>query len=80
VALRQKDEPKAQEELAKAAALDPSYGSIHLALADLLARRQDGVAEALEHYRAFLRIGGNPRDESRVKRLLPSLKKTLASR
>ncbi len=80
VALHQKDETKAREELAKAAALDPSYGGIRLALADLLARRQEDVAEALEHYRAFLRIGGNPRDESRVKRLLPNLKKTLASR
>jgi len=80
VALHQKDEEKAKSELGKAIELDPGNGSPRLALADLLARSPESTSQALEQYSAFLRIGGNRKDETRVKRLVASIKKSVASR
>jgi tetratricopeptide (TPR) repeat protein len=80
VAMQQKDDEKAKGELAKAIELDPGNGTTRLALADLLARSPDSTSQALEQYNAFLQIGGNRREETRVKRLVASIKKSVASR
>jgi tetratricopeptide (TPR) repeat protein len=80
VAMQQKDEDKAKSELGKAIDLDPANGTTRLALADLLARSPESTSQALEQYNAFLRIGGSRKDETRVKRLVASIKKNVASR
>ncbi len=80
VALRQKDDSTAKEELARAVELEPSHGTAHLALADALARSEQTRPQAVEHYQLFLQIGSGPADQLRVKRTLASLKKKLALR
>lgn len=80
VALRQRDEPKGKEELVRSVELDPSVGMAHLALADSLARSEQTRPQAVEHYQTFLRIGGAPADQLRVRKTLANLKKKLASR
>ena len=79
-ALRLKDDDRARAELIKAVELDPGNGSLRLALADFLARSPEAKPQAVEQYDAFLRIGGSRKDEARVRRLVASLKKSLASR
>lgn len=78
-ALRMKDDERARAELIKAVELDPGNGLLRLALADFLARSPEARPQAVEQYNAFLRIGGNRKDEARVRRLVASLKKSLAS-
>ena len=79
-ALRQKDDGRAREELAKAVELDPTHAGAHLALADALVRSDQLRAQAVEHYQWFLRLGASGADQLRVKRALPNLKKKLALR
>ena len=79
-ALRMKEDERARGELIKAVELDPGNGLLRLALADFLARSADAKPQAVEQYNAFLQIGGNRKDEARVRRLVASLKKSLASR
>jgi len=80
VALRQKDDGRAREELTKAVELDPTHAGAHLALADALVRSDQLKAQAVEHYQWFLRLGASGADQLRVKRALPNLKKKLALR
>jgi hypothetical protein len=62
-------------------AADPVDGAARLALADLLSKGPDEEqAQALEHYHAFLLIGGEKNDENRVERTANALKKRLAAR
>ncbi len=80
VALRQKDEAKAKEALARALELEPAYAQVHLAYADTLAHGTDAdVERAVAEYETYLKLGPGP-DEARVKKLLPNLKKKLAAR
>ena len=79
-ALRLKDDERAQAELIQAVELDPGNGLLRLVLADFLARSPEARPQAVEQYNAFLRIGGSRKDETRVRRLVASLKKSLASR
>jgi len=74
-ALRQKDEARALEELAKAVELDPTDAGAHLALADALSRSGPN-AQAAEHYQWYLRLAANGPDQLRVKRALAQLKKS----
>ncbi|MGQ0505488.1 MAG: tetratricopeptide repeat protein [Myxococcaceae bacterium] len=79
-ALKQRDETKAKEAITRALELEPEYGQVHLTFADLLAR--GGAAEverAIAEYETYLKLGAGP-DEGRVKKLLPLLKKKMASR
>jgi Tfp pilus assembly protein PilF len=80
VLLRQKEEGRAREELAKAVELDPTDSSAHLALADALVRNDQLRVSALEHYQWFLKLGSGGAQQLRVKRMLPNLKKKLALR
>ena len=78
VALRQKDDAKALEEMAKSAELDASFGAGVLSYADLLARGDnDSLKRALQWYDAFLQVSQSESDRSRVIRGLPLLKKRL---
>lgn len=78
--LRLKEPVLAKEALSRAVALDPSSGSYHLALADLLARSDEDASRAYSEYELFLRLSPKSTDQARVKRLLPPLKKRLAHR
>ena len=81
VAARQKDDAKAREELIRAVELEPAHGGARLALGDALSRGGDeDQNRAVAEYSAFLKIGGSDSDETRVKRILPTLKKKLAQR
>ena len=80
VAQRSRDEVKARDAFAKAAALDPTDGSVHLAYADTLMRTEGGLPQAFIEYQTFLKLNGPPREQTRVKKLLPTLKKRLAQR
>ncbi len=77
---RLKDEG-AGEALAKAVAVDPAHGPARVAYADYLAAgTADERARAVDEYERFLQIGGAEPDVARVKRVLPELKRELASR
>ncbi|MFL5322526.1 MAG: tetratricopeptide repeat protein [Myxococcaceae bacterium] len=81
VAQKQRDDDKAKEEYAKAAELEPAWGPIRLAYADLLARGSpEDQQKSIGEYEAFLRAGGSDFDVGRVKKQLPLLKKKLAQR
>lgn len=78
VALRQKDDAKALEEMARSAELDASLGAGVLSYADLLARGDnDSLKRALQWYDAYLQVSQNEAERSRVVRGLPLLKKRL---
>jgi hypothetical protein len=79
VALRQKDDPKALEELSQAAQLDASFSAGVLAYADLLARMpdNDSLKRGIIWYEAFLSVSQNEGEKGRVQRGLPALKKRL---
>jgi tetratricopeptide (TPR) repeat protein len=78
VAMRQKDDAKAVEELAKACELDPSWGNALLAYADLLVRQgPDVLPKAIAEYEAFLAISLSESDVFRVRNDLKRLKKKL---
>ncbi len=80
VAMRQKDDLKALEELGKAAELDASWGSAVLAHADLLVRQgPDMLQKAISEYEAFLQVSQADGDSNRVKNDLKRLKKNLAN-
>jgi tetratricopeptide (TPR) repeat protein len=80
IALRQRDDVKAREALGRAAQLEPSHGLARLAWADALAKSEETRSQAVEQYQMFLRIGGAPADQLRVKRQLVGLKKKVALR
>jgi Flp pilus assembly protein TadD len=80
IALRSRDVPAARTALARAAALDPGYAAIRLANADALARGDDALEQAIPEYQAYLRLSTKSPDQARVKKLIPTLKKRLASR
>ncbi len=78
VALRQKDDPKALEEMGRAAELDASFSAGVLAYADLLARGDnDSLKRGVIWYEAFLAVSQNQAERGRVQRGLPLLKKRL---
>jgi tetratricopeptide (TPR) repeat protein len=78
VYMRQKDDAKALEELAKAAELDPLWGNARLAYADLLVRQgADVLPKAIQEYEAFLSVSQAEPDVGRVKNDLKRLKKKL---
>jgi Tfp pilus assembly protein PilF len=76
VAMRQKDPPKAREALEKAVELDPTNGEIYLALGDALVKEDPQAA--VTRYETFLKMGGEPADQSRVRKSLEALRKKLA--
>jgi tetratricopeptide (TPR) repeat protein len=79
VYMRLKDDPKALEELAKAAELDPSWGNARLAYADLLVRQgPDQLPKAIAEYEAFLTVSQSDSDVSRVKGDLKRLKQKVS--
>lgn len=81
LAMKLKDDDKAKEEFAKATELEPAWAPFRLAYADFLARGSaEDQQKAVAEYEAFLRVGGSDGDMSRVKKLLPTLKKKLAQR
>jgi cellulose synthase operon protein C len=81
VLLKERDEPKAREAFTTAVSLEPALGPARLALAEVLLKGDDAdLPKAVEQYDAFLKIGGSPFDEARVKRALAGLKKKLAAR
>ena len=59
---------------------NPGSAAAHLALADLLVRSDADLDRARREYEAFLKSGGDPADQARVKRTLSTLKKKLAKR
>jgi len=74
-----RDESKARELLIRAVQLDPSDGPSRLALADALANGSDADAKrAYDEYVNFTRLAPKSPEMSRVKRLLPALKKRAA--
>jgi len=78
VALRQKDDAKALEEMGRAAELDASYSAGVLAYADLLARGDnESLKRGVIWYEAFLAVSQNEAERGRVQRGLPLLKKRL---
>ena len=78
VALRQKDDAKALEEMGRAAELDASFSAGVLAYADLLARGDtDSLKRAIQWYEAYLQVSQNEGERGRVQRGLPLLKKRL---
>jgi Tfp pilus assembly protein PilF len=79
VAARQKEPDKAKEALKKATELDPTNGSLYLALGDALAPSQADRPDAVTAYETFLRMGGAPADTARAQRALEALKKKLAA-
>ncbi len=78
VALRQKDDAKALEEMSRAAELDASFSAGVLAYADILARGDaDSLKRGLQWYDAYLQVSQNEGERGRVLRGLPALKKRL---
>jgi tetratricopeptide (TPR) repeat protein len=76
---RLREEVKAREALVRAVQLDPADGPARLALADALAAGTDTDAHrAYEEYVNFLRLAPKSPELTRVKKLLPSLKKRAA--
>ncbi|MGO8970068.1 MAG: tetratricopeptide repeat protein [Myxococcaceae bacterium] len=76
---RQHEEARAREELAHAVQLDPGDAAMRLALADALVGGSEAeVARAPVEYQTFLKLAPRAPDASRVKRLLPGLKKKAA--
>ena len=74
-----RDETKARELLIKAVQLDPADGPTRLALADAYAAGSDTDAKrAYEEYVNFTRLAPKSPDLTRVKKLLPALKKRAA--
>ncbi len=82
VAQKERNEDKALEALRRAVELDPSSAPARLTLADALAQggTEELVKESVAQYEAFLRRGGSDREVTRVKKLIPTLKKKLAKR
>jgi Tfp pilus assembly protein PilF len=79
VAAKQKEDARAKEALQKAVELDPTNGSLYLALGDALAKAEGDPAETAKAYETFLKMGGAPADTARVEKALESLKKKLAA-
>jgi tetratricopeptide (TPR) repeat protein len=80
-AQKAKDEAAAQKALSRAAELEPSFAAIRLANADFLVHGEDTVEQAVGEYQAYLRFASSKSpDQARVKKLIPTLKKRLASR
>lgn len=78
VALKQKDEAKALEELQRTIELDGAWAEPHLVLADLLARGTDEQQQkALEQYSAVEDLSQNDGDVARAKKASAALKKKL---
>jgi tetratricopeptide (TPR) repeat protein len=78
VALRQKDDAKALEEMGRAAELDASFSAGVLAYADMLARGDnESLKRGLQWYEAYLQVSQNEGERGRVQRGLPLLKKRL---
>lgn len=74
----EKDEEKALEAYGKAAELDGSWSKARLAWADALAKKGGAtLPQAIAQYEAVLLIDQNEAELSRVKKLLPALKKQL---
>ncbi len=73
---RQHEDAHAREELAQAVQLDPGDAAMRLALADALVGGSDAeVARAQVEYQTFLRLAPKASEATRVKKLLPGLKK-----
>ena len=78
VALKQKDEARATEAMAKAAELDPSWGAARMANADMLLRQgPDLLPKAIAEYEAVLQVSQSDSDVNRAKNELKRLKKKL---
>ncbi len=78
VTRRQKSEDKARAALQKVTALDASWATPHLALADLLAKQGgDALPEALKEYEVVLRIDQNDVEVNRATKAITGLKRQL---
>ncbi len=76
---KEKDDEKALEAYGKAAALDGAWSLARLAYAEALAKKGGAsLPQAIAQYEAVLLIDQNEADLSRVKKLLPTLKKQLS--
>lgn len=74
----EKDDEKALEAWGKAAELDGSWSKARLAYADALAKKGGAsLPQAIAQYEAVLLIDQNEVEVSRVKKLIPTLKKQL---
>lgn len=80
VAARGRDLDLAKASLAKALALEPDDARIRLANAEILARTEDDLPQAVSEYQTFLRLASKSPEEARVKKLLPGLKKRASGR
>jgi len=79
-AQRARDVAGARAAWDRAVALDPSNASYRLAQGDMLARERDRLGDAVLAYEAYLELIGNDADGKRVRKLLPTLRKRLATR
>jgi tetratricopeptide (TPR) repeat protein len=79
-AARSKEYDKAKEALFRAETLDPAHAEVHLALAELLSHSNSDLERAYQEYQLFLKTSADKAEQAKVKRLLPTLKKRLASR
>src|SRR5690606_7522846 len=79
-AQRARDGDGARAAWDRAVALDPSNASYRLAQGDMLVRERDRLGDAVAAYEAYLDLIGNDEDGKRVKKLLPTLRKRMASR
>jgi tetratricopeptide (TPR) repeat protein len=79
-AMRGKDEDKAKAAFEKAVQFEPGDARVHLAYGDALARSSQDAARAYGEYQLFLRLADHAPEVARVKRVLPNLKKRLATR
>jgi Tfp pilus assembly protein PilF len=75
VTLREKQVEQAIGVLSKAVELDPANGMAHLALADVLARKQEELPRAIQEYETFLKLAGSAEEAKRVRKALPNLKR-----
>lgn len=75
VSVKERQVDTAITALTKAAEYDPSNGLAHLALADVLVRKQDELPHAIQEYESFLKLANSSNEVKRVKKALPLLKK-----
>ncbi|MET0404570.1 MAG: tetratricopeptide repeat protein, partial [Cystobacter sp.] len=75
VALRQRDEAVAMQELSRAVELEPADGSAWLSLADALSRQSAETPRAIEAYQTFLKLASASPEAGRVRKALPVLQR-----
>lgn len=78
VALKQREDALALQELTRAVELEPVDGLARLALADALVRQPAETARAVQAYEDFLKLAPGSPEAGRVKKALPALQRRKA--